>query len=306
MKSHAMKVIERDVGVWLPAAMAMVVMIARAVEFAPAQAEDVVVAKAKDRDGAEAKDEDPAVVQRRQQIKHQAAHWEQQFTKLLYGDLELMRSLCGDLSRESRRAIARTGEQMAKEAAVQLAELQFGGRQFQQQVEANGKRRIVFESVEDESGKTADDPVSLVSEALRKSLAEQAGDEKARAFAKELIARSDRRKAAMVHEIVAALDADLFLTATQREEIERALLGKWDDRMGNALQGIHMVNGRRVFPDLPDECIRPHLTELQRERFVAAPQPVGGARAWHAQAWMRTMNLLNNVQPADRDPWWFE
>jgi hypothetical protein len=297
------KVIEQRRGAWLPAAFVMVMAVALPFESVTAQAEDADGVKAKAAPPAE----DPAEVQRRQQIKHQAAHWEQQFTKLLYGDLELMRSLCGDLPRESRRAIARTGEQMAKEAAMQLAELQFGGRQRQQQINVKeGKRRIVFEVTEDDAGKTAENPVSLVSEALRKSLAEHAGDEKARAFAREIGARNDRRTAAMVHEIVAMLDAELFLTARQREEIEEALLEKWEDRMGGALHGMHMVNGRRVFPELPDECIRPHLTEPQREQFVAAPQNFGAARAWHAQAWMRTMNLLNNVQPADRDPWWFE
>ena len=44
--------------------------------------------------------EDPAQMQRRQQIKQQATHWEQQFTKMLYGDLELLRAVCGDLPRE--------------------------------------------------------------------------------------------------------------------------------------------------------------------------------------------------------------
>jgi len=301
-----MKFIEPRIGVWLPAAVAMVVAFAAANESTPAQAEDVFVVNTENREDADPKDEDPAVVQRRQQIKHQAAHWEQQFTKLLYGDLELMRSLCGDLPRESRRAISRTGEQTAKEAAIQLAELQFGVRQRQQLGEVNGRRRIVFEAKEDEPGKAAEDPVSLVSEALRKSLAEHAGDEKARAFAQELSARNDRRRAAMVHEIVAMLDAELFLTAKQREEIEQALLDKWEDRMGGALQGMHIVNGRRVFSQLPVECIRPHLTEPQREQFVAPPQNVEVSGAWHAQAWMRTMNLLSNVQPAERDPWWFE
>lgn len=256
-------------------------------------------------DPADPKDEDPAVVQRREQIKHQAAHWEQQFMKLLYGDLELIRSLCDDLPRESRRAIARTGEKVAKEAALRVAELQFGGRRPPKPA-GNAIERIDPDAGGEDADTTTVDPVSLVSESLRKSLAERAGDETASAFAREIQARAERRRSATVHEIVAVLDTQLFLTEAQRGTIERALLDGWLDRMASATQGIHLVNGRRVFPAVLDDCVRPHLTEPQREQFLIAPRTVGGDRAWHVQAWMRTVNLLNTMQPVERDPWWFQ
>jgi hypothetical protein len=257
-----------------------------------AQAEDRAVAKPRN-DPAE----DPAEVQRRQQIKQQATHWEQQFTKMLYGDLELLRVVCGDLPRESRRAIATSGEQAARDAALQMAELQMGGRQ------RRGRRAEPKPDAE----KSPDNPVAIVSAALTKSVAEHAGSEQAKAFAEQIAQRDDRRKAAVIREIVAVLDGELVLTASQREEIERSLREQWNDSMAMTLQGIHMHNGVRVFSGVPGACVSPHLTKAQRQRFV--PQPDANRQhrgAWQHQAWMQTVNMLNNVQPAGRDPWWFQ
>jgi hypothetical protein len=269
--------------------------------------------------------EDPAEVQRRQQIKQQATHWEQQFTKILYGDLELLRALCGDLPRESRRAIAKTGEQAVKDAALQMAELQMGGRQRRLAqgiviqggaVVVNGKAVINMNPLaqpgrpakpKPDAEKSPDNPVTILSAALAKSVAEHAGSEQAKAFAEQIARRDDRRKAAMIHEIVAVLDGELVLTASQREEIERSLREKWNDSMAMGLQGIHMQNGVRVFSGLPGECVSPHLTKAQRQRFVPQPDVNRQQRgAWQHQAWMQTVNMLNNVNPAGRDPWWFE
>jgi hypothetical protein len=70
---------------------------------------------------------------------------------------------------------------------------------------------------------------------------------------------------------------------------------------------MQMQNGIRVFPGLPDECIRPHLSEAQRQRFLAQPRAIKQQQVpWQQQEWMQTVNLLGNVQAAGRDPWWFE
>jgi hypothetical protein len=233
--------------------------------------------------------------------------------------------LCGDLPRESRRAIAKTGEQAVKDAALQMAELQMGGRQRRLAqgiviqggaVVVNGKAVINMNPLaqpgrpakpKPDVEKSPDNPVTILSATLTKSVAEHVGSEQAKAFAEQIARRDDRRKAAMIREIVAVLDGELVLTASQREEIERSLREKWNDSMAMTLQGIHMNNGRRVFPGVPGACVSPHLTKAQRQRFVPEPdanrQQRGG---WQHQAWMQTVNMLNNVNPAGRDPWWFE
>ena len=235
--------------------------------------------------------EDPAQMQRRQQIKQQATHWEQQFTKMLYGYLELLRAVCGDLPRESRRVIATSGEQAAREAALQMAELQIPP----------------LAEPKPDAEKSPDNPVTIPSAALTKSVAEHVGSEQAKAFAEQLTRRDYRRKAAIIHEIVAVLDSELVLTASQREEIERSLRQQWNDSMMMTLQGIETANGIRVFPGLPGACVSHHLTKAQRQRFLPQPDANRQQRgAWQHQAWMQTVNMLNNVQPAGRDPWWFE
>jgi hypothetical protein len=275
-----MTVIDRGRRVWLKAVVAVVVLLAASPELATSRAEDTV-AKTDDAPPAE----DPAEVQRRQQIKQQATHWEQQLTKLLYGDLELIRSVTGDIPRDARKAIARDGEKAVKQGALRLAELQFGG----------GKRA---------KEKAPDDPTELVSTALAKSLTEHVGSPQAAAFTRQIAERSERRQTAAVHAIVAVLDGELFLTAAQREQIERSLVGKWSDAMTVGLEGMHFVDGRRVLPGLPADCISPHLTESQRKLFTVQENGAGNGAA-QRQTWMR-MNALNSAQSAARDPWWFE
>ena len=280
MKIIHMNVIERGRGVCLTAAMAIAVTLAQPSELVTAQADDAAGVKAKDAPLAE----DPAEVQRRQQVKQQATHWEHLLTRLLNGELEMIRAVSGDIPRDARRAIARAGEQAVKEAAVRLAELQFGGRKGEEN--------------------TAGDPASWVSDSLAKSLAEHVGSPQAAAFTRQITERSERRKAAAIHAIVAVLDGELFLTAKQREQIERSLLETWDDAMASSLEGMHWVDDRRVFPGLPADCISPHLSEAQRKRF--APQGNGGVGVVsQRQTWTR-MNVLNNVPAPARDPWWFE
>lgn len=323
MTRKVMKVIKRGGGVWLTAAMAMAVAFAGPSGLITAHAEDAAGVKAKDAPPAE----DPAEVQRRQQIKQQATHWEQQLTKLLYGDLELIRSMSGEIPRDARRAIAQAGERAVKEAAVRLAELQFGGPRRRPEPEGggiringlgkliingnvivNGEKIVVGQPVaegrQDEENHASDDPAELVSTALAKSLAEHVGTAQAAAFTRQIAERSERRQAAAVRAIVAVLDGELFLTAAQREQIERSLLEKWNDAMPLSLEGMHWVDGRRVFPGLPADCISPHLTESQRKLFIAQENG-GGNGASQRQTWLR-MNALNSVQTAARDPWWFE
>jgi hypothetical protein len=284
----------------------------------------------RDRDPAADADRDAkaaAEAQRRQQIKQQATHWEQRFTKLLDGHLELLRTICGDLPRESRRAIAKAGEQAVKDAALRIAELRMGGRVPRGgqagivinggNVVINGVARALQQAVAPEkrpgaAGETKQekqpaDPPGMIAAALAASVAEHVGREQATAFEQQVAQRKDRRREAVIREIVAALDGELFLSAEQRRTIEKALAEKWDDSMALSVQDMHVDNGVRVFPGVPDECVRPHLTAAQRERFRTQPRPNRrGEEPWQQQEWTKTGNMLDNLPPAGRDPWWFQ
>lgn len=237
--------------------------------------------------------EDPAAAQRRQQVKQQAAHWEQQLHKVLRGDLELVRTLCGDLPRESRRAIVAAGETAVKEAALRMAELQMGDQH----------RREGDHGPESTPPRS---PVDAVSDAVSRSVATHVGGPRAEAVAGELAARAGRRRQSVIHELVAALDAEVFLTSGQREVIERDLERQWNDGMAVAVEGMHRTDGRRTFPGVPADCIVPHLSPQQRQRL---PMPDLDRRpealaARRRQAWMHELNTLNTVQTPARDGWW--
>ena len=155
-----------------------------------------------------------------------------------------------------------------------------------------------------DAGKPTDDPLTFFSAALTESLKEHVDSEQAEEFSRQLAARSERRKAATAHAIVAALDAEFCLTAAQREKIEQSLLERWSDSMVMAVRGMYTNNGVRVFPGLPDECVRPHLTRTQRERFQR--QPFIDDPSSQPQLMMQTLNMLNAAEVPKPDPWWAE
>ena len=155
-----------------------------------------------------------------------------------------------------------------------------------------------------DAGKPTDDPLSFFSAALTESLKEHVGSEQAEEFFRQIAARNERRKAATAHAIVAALDEELCLTAAQREAIERSILERWSDSMCMAMQGMHTNNGVRIFPGLPDECVRPHLTRTQRERFQR--HAFFDDPSLQRQFVMQTLNMLNSAEVPELDPWWAE
>jgi len=322
-----MKIASQVVRMILIAAIAVVVLSGLLPDLLPGLLSGVAVARAAElaevkpeaREAEAKPNERPEDVERRQQldlqIKQQAVHWEQQFKKLLSGDLELVRAVCGDLPRESRRAIVRAGEQAAEEASLRLAALQFQDQRRQPQV-GGGLQAMVGDVLKKivspaagpvtttDAGKPTDDPLSFFSAALAQSLKEHVGSEQAEEFSRQLAARSERRKAAATHAIVAALDAELCLTAAQREKIEQSILERWSDSMFMAIQGMHTNNGGRIFLGLPDECVRPHLTRTQRERFQR--QPFLDDPSLQRQLMMQTLNMLNSAEVPKPDPWWAE
>ncbi len=238
---------------------------------------------------------DPQEQQRRQQ----AQHWEGQLSILLHSHLNLIRTLCVELSREQRRAIALAGMKATKEAAAWLADEQLGRRKQQMAKQQRADRPPKALAADAASG---DDPAASIAAALQAALADTVGVEKAAAFAAELAAREERWRQSVVASLVGILDTELWLTTEQREAVERSLLEHWDESMVQALQGRHMANGRRVLPGVRDEFILPHLTAMQLDVY-SLPKPVGGGMpSWQALIY----RLGQCAPPLNRDPWWFE
>lgn len=286
-----------------------------AVELVPADAAQVV-------EGVAIADAQPAQVltpeeQLRQAVDQQAAQFEPLFRSELNSQLDLIRTLQGDIPAEARRGIVNAGEKAAKEAARRTSEIVHAPQRAQIQHRAADAGGIVAGVVRGFLGlnrprpqpqRPADverfDGIHHVAAALADSLEEQVGDAAARAFEAEMARRDERRRQAVVHKVVALLDDDLCLTSEQAEAIGEALLAQWDESLV-AATGMNVMNGdRRVYPGLPRALVVPHLTAAQRERFGGADE--NDTEQMYRQHWgrMGQINRLQRVTTIDRDAWW--
>jgi len=261
----------------------------------------------------------------RQQIEQMAAQYEPMLMRVLQDDLELLRTLHGDLPVEARRAIVAAGEEAVKEGAFVFSEamnapqpmpaapqgvaggfLGAVGRAFGLPIPEEPARRA--DGVKQaEAAKKPIDPCQLVSDAVAASLVEQIGEEQGRDFLDELSKREQRRRAASIRRLVGVLDDDLFLSAKQRESIEAAIGEKWDEGVAMALDHQMEINGRRIYPGLPYKRVLPHLTPAQQSKLGDGEQSREIFRS-NRQGMLqsRFFRRANLAQQAERDPWWFE
>ncbi|MGP0065424.1 MAG: hypothetical protein ACLQGP_17700 [Isosphaeraceae bacterium] len=82
------------------------------------------------------------------------------------------------------------------------------------------------------------------------------------AFQEDLGRRESSRKQAGVEFLVAILDRELRLSGPQRDQLEHSLSAHWDSRWYWALEVT--LGGNACVPPIPDELVRPYLSETQR------------------------------------------
>ena len=260
----------------------------------------------------------------RQQIEQMAAQYEPMLTRVLQDDLELIRTLHGDLPVEARRAIVAAGEEAVKEGALAFSEAM--NTQQPMPVQRGGAAGFINDVVRafgfpipEEPARRADgaqkaearkkriDPCQLVSDAVAASLVEQIGEEHGADFRDQLSRREQRHRAATVRRLVGILDEELFLSAKQREAIEAAIGEKWNEGLAMALDHQMEINGRKIYLGLPYERVLPHLTPAQQSKLGDGKQSreiVRSNRQGMIQS--RFFRRANLAQQAERDPWWFE
>lgn len=264
--------------------------------------------------------------QRQRMIEQQAAQFEPMIRRHLEADLELLRTLQGDLPLETRRAIGQAGEQAVKDAALCASEAIHAAQQppVAQLPNAGDLANAFAEGFARAIGLPAPrpkppppraeasppDPFDALRAALMASVVEQVGEEGAATFAEELSKRDERRQRAIVRRLVASLEAHLFLTTKQQDEIEAALGEAWQEGIAIAAESQMEMNGRKIYLGLPYELVLPHLTAAQQAQLgdgKESRQMEESNRQHRLQSriW-RQMNMMNMGQPAERDPWWFE
>lgn len=261
----------------------------------------------------------------RQQIEQMAAQYEPMLMRVLQDDLELVRTLHGDLPVEARRAIVAAGEEAVKKGALAFSEamntphvvpappqgvvggfLNAVGRAFGLPIPEEPERRADGAKKAGAKKKLID-PCRLVSDAVAASLVEQIGEEHGADFRDQLSKREQRHRAATVRRLVGVLDDELYLSAKQREAIETAIGEKWNEGVAMALDHQMEINGRKIYPGLPYERVLPYLTPTQQSKLGDGKQSREIFRS-NRQGMMqsRFFRRANLAQQAERDPWWFE
>jgi len=221
---------------------------------------------------------DAAAQQLKQQQLQQAKQMEQMLQPVLHAELEFIRTTCGELGPEAKRAIKAAAADAVREAA----------RQFAVQQHRPGRRVL---------------DLSLVfAEKLDPIIEQQVSSDAAAVWRRERNARRDRRAETARLLIVAKLDETLELTAAQREAILADLRARWDDAWLCELQdlGGFIVNAHRPAPDYAAVAVAPHLDERQRQAWDAWVKAAGWRQTGVHLGW----RFPDGPGLRSADPWW--
>ena len=221
---------------------------------------------------------DAAAQQLKQQQLQQAKQMEQMLQPVLHAELEFIRTTCGDLSPEAKRAIKAAAADAVREAA----------RQFAVQQHRPGRRSL--------------DLSLIFAEKLDPVVEQQLSSDSAAVWRRERDARRERQAEAARLLIVAKLDETLELTAAQREAILADLRARWDDAWLCELQdpGGFIVNSHRPAPDYAAAAIAPHLDDRQRQAWDGWVKAAGWRQAGVHLGW----RFPDGPGLRGADPWW--
>jgi hypothetical protein len=159
-----------------------------------------------------------------------------------------------ELTPIQRKQLAREGELAIGDAARRFVELQ--------QKMMRGQWRRGMEQYPE--------PRRVMEEVLGKSLTGILSSEQLVRYQGEVAKRDASSKQVALDNLVAKLDADLVLTANQREKISESLSSHWNDFWSQSLQMLQ--NLEHFFPAIPDELVVPFLTENQKRSWQRIPR----------------------------------
>jgi hypothetical protein len=224
---------------------------------------------------------DAAAQQLKQQQLQQAKQMEQMEQMLqpvLHAELEFIRTTCGDLGPEAKRAIKTAAADAVREAA----------RQFAVQQHRPGRRSL--------------DLSRVFAEKIDPVLEQRVASDAAAVWRRERDARRERRAETTRLLIVAKLDETLELTAAQREAILADLRARWDDAWLCELQdaGGQVAHPHRPAPDYAAAVITPHLDNRQRQAWDVWVKTAGWKQVGVRLGW----RFPDGPGLRGPDPWW--
>jgi hypothetical protein len=202
----------------------------------------------------------------------------QQFRQMHYpklvAELRFIRLVCSDLPADKRVKIWNAAEASLKKVALRMAK-----QQNQMQV------GIVMNSRQAEPGKEIRDAIFGV-------LKETLNEEQTARFKEESDKRDASRKRTIILSVVSLLDGKLFLETEQREKIEQTISSRWQDSWEK--WSLMTIYGGQYLPQIPDECVVPHLNAEQKKVWNGI-QKVDFGWWWGGE---------NQVPNQDDDQWW--
>jgi hypothetical protein len=85
---------------------------------------------------------------------------------------------------------------------------------------------------------------------------------KAARYEEECRKRAEFEQQVAIENLVAQIDAELKLSPEQREKLTESLTKHWDKSWAPQIEMF--VHGMNLWPNVPDQWIRPHLTAAQQ------------------------------------------
>jgi hypothetical protein len=216
---------------------------------------------------------------RKQLIRSQAANMERQAAGEFRGALELIRQVCPDLAPEVRGQALEAGMLALRKAALVTANAQYSG------------------------GQPGGMPSVPGIEAAFAVIRSRAAPEQVAALDAEISAQAARCRRNAQTLTLAAIDAELKLSASQRVAIAAALERAWQDPW--TVAAFNAASGGPFAPDYAADCILPSLTPRQREAWTAWCSE----SSWKAVSSRNPHMLRRHVQghagiSLQADQWW--
>ncbi len=187
---------------------------------------------------------------RQQQFDALFKRWTLQLRPVLRVEYHFVRNLC-TLTKEQRIQIARDGERLLQELALECAEAQSGGSQA---------GVIVIRHPQESRNR--------LQACLVKSLKSHVSVEQADRYQAELTRRNAYFRRAALDNLVVKLDEDLALADEQREKISESLAAHWDEAWCSSFETVLNLNA--YFPPIPDSYVVRFLTPKQRQIWDAS------------------------------------
>ncbi len=179
-----------------------------------------------------------------------------QFEPLLKVELSFVNRTC-KLSDEERRSLIATSNAWLTEFIKDYAK---GGGQPQM-------RGMWFGGGQQQR---ATEPRESIQAGVEKLVKAELPQQKSAAYLEECKKRSEFVKSVAVENLVARIDKELILSPEQREKIAKSLTEHWDKSWAPQMEMF--MHGMEVWPNVPDQWIRPHLSATQQVVWGRVPK----------------------------------